>query len=386
MDEVARVARVLLGLEKLAQPAEVLLVGMRADAPFLVLPVCGNPLLGHLVHPLGPDLHLEREAAAHDRRVQRLVAVRAGHRDEVLEAAGDRRPGLVDDPERRVAVAHGRRDDPERDQVVDLVESDLLAPELLADAEQPLDAPFERHGRDARLAEPGVERGLELGDGLLGGPAPLLHPRPQPLERRGVEMPERQLLELVLELAHPQPVGDGGVDVQRLLGDPDAPLLLQVAERPHVVQPVGQLDEDDAHVVDHRQQHLAEVLCLPLLARRERDGADLRHALDDVGHLGTEEVADVLDGGERVLDDVVQQAGRDGDVVEPHVGDERGDLEGMGDVLLAGAPHLPRVLEGRELVGAPQQVGVGIGVVRADAADEVVEADHGLFARSVVDS
>ena len=72
-------------------------------------------------------------------------------------------------------------------------------------------------------------------------------------------------------------------------------------------------------------------------------------------------VADVVDGGERVLDDVVEQAGRDGDVVEAHLGDQRGHLEGVGDVLLPRAPGLAGVLESRELVGAAQQIRIGVG-------------------------
>ena len=78
-------------------------------------------------------------------------------------------------------------------------------------------------------------------------------------------------------------------------------------ERAHVVQAIGELDEDDADVVHHRQQHLAEVLRLTLFARRERDGAELGDALDDVGDLRSEELGNPLGGGQRVLDDVVQQ-------------------------------------------------------------------------------
>jgi hypothetical protein len=61
-----------------------------------------------------------------------------------------------------------------------------------------------------------------------------------------------------------------------------------MVERPHVVKPVGQLHEDDADVIHHRQEHLPEVLGLPLLARGEADGADLGHALDDVRHFRPE--------------------------------------------------------------------------------------------------
>ena len=109
-----------------------------------------------------------------------------------------------------------------------------------------------------------------------------------------LEIAERQLLELVLHLAHPEPAGDRRVDVERLLRDLDAPLLRQVVQRPHVVQPVGQLDQDHADVVDHRQQHLAEVLRLPLFARRKRNGADLGHALDDVRDFGPEQLGYAL--------------------------------------------------------------------------------------------
>src|SRR5207247_8735777 len=44
----------------------------------------------------------------------------------------------------------------------------------------------------------------------------------EPFECLRLEIPERQLLELVLDLAHAEPVGDGGVDVARFFRDPHA--------------------------------------------------------------------------------------------------------------------------------------------------------------------
>ena len=81
-------------------------------------------------------------------------------------------------------------------------------------------------------------------------------------------------------------------------------------KRTHVVEAVGELDEDDPDVVDHRQQHLAEVLGLPLFARRKRNGADFGDPLDDVGDLGAEVLLNLLDRRQRVFDDVVQEARR----------------------------------------------------------------------------
>ena len=187
---------------------------------------------------------------------------------------------------------------------------------------------------------------------------------------------EAQLLELVLHQAHPEPVGDGRVDVQRLLGDLDPPLLRQVVERAHVVQPVGQLDDDDADVVDHRQEHLAEVLGLALLARRKRDRADFGDALDDVGDFRAKQLLDALDGRQGVFDDVVEQPGGHGHHVQPHVGEEIGHFEGVDHIGLAGMAHLSLVLEGGKHVGPAKQLEVGIRVVPPDLLDQILEANH----------
>ena len=67
----------------------------------------------------------------------------------------------------------------------------------------------------------------------------------------------------------------------------------------------------------------------------------LRDAVDDVGDLLAEELADLLDGGGRVLDDVVQQPGGDRDDVEPQVGEDVGDLERVDEVGLSRLADLP---------------------------------------------
>ena len=80
----------------------------------------------------------------------------------------------------------------------------------------------------------------------------------------GLEVAQGQVLELPLEAPHAQAVGERRVDVQRLAARSLLPLGRQVLERAHVVEAVGELDEDDADVLGHRQEHLAEVLRLML--------------------------------------------------------------------------------------------------------------------------
>ena len=149
-----------------------------------------------------------------------------------------------------------------------------------------------------------------------------------------------------------------------------------MVQRPHVVEPVGQFDQDDPDVIHHRQQHLAEVLGLALLARRERDGAELGDPLDDVGDVRAEQLLDPLDRGLGVLDDVVQQPGRDGHDVQLHVGQLVGHLERVDQVGLPRVADLSLVLEGREDVGPPEQLDVGLGIAGPDLFDEILEPDH----------
>ena len=71
-------------------------------------------------------------------------------------------------------------------------------------------------------------------------------------------------------------------DVERLLRLLDLLLLGQRVERAHVVEAVGQLDQDHPDVVGHRDHHLAVVLGLLLVAALERDAGELRDAVDEL--------------------------------------------------------------------------------------------------------
>ena len=137
------------------------------------------------------------------------------------------------------------------------------------------------------------------------------------------------------------------------------------------MQAVGELDEDDPEVLRHRHHHLADVLGLLLLVGAEGDPAQLCHPFDQVRHLGPELALHLLGGQVGVLHRVVEEGGRDGRGVQLQVGQDRGDLERVVDVVLAGQPalavvgrrsplerlpdhHLARRVE---VVGDPEELG-----------------------------
>ena len=79
---------------------------------------------------------------------------------------------------------------------------------------------------------------------------------------------KRQVLELALERLDAEPVRERRVDVHRLARDALLRFGRHVLERPHVVEAVAELDEQDADVVRHGDDHLAEVLRLPVFLAR----------------------------------------------------------------------------------------------------------------------
>src|SRR5262245_18028186 len=173
LDELQRVAHLLLVLEQLPHPLEVALVPVIADAPLFVLPVSCDALLRHPVHFDRADLNLERDTSLADhRRVQRLIAVRAGHRDEVLDAARDRRPRLVDDAERAVAVLDAVGHHPQGDEVVDLLELDFLTLELLVNAPESLDSPIDLGHWNLGVAQLRFDGRLQALNQAFSGAAP----------------------------------------------------------------------------------------------------------------------------------------------------------------------------------------------------------------------
>ena len=139
-------------------------------------------------------------------------------------------------------------------------------------------------------------------------------------------------------------------------------------ERPHVVEPVGQLDDQHPPVVGHGHEHLAHGGGLLGLLGVELEAVELGDPVDDQGHGRAEVALDDLGGHPGVLDGVVQQGGGHRLGVEAQVGHDAGHGDGVGDVGLARAPQLPGVGDGGRLRRPDDQRGVVPGVPAQERA------------------
>ena len=233
LEVLLRVAELLLQVDHLAQPAHLLVDGarrLRALARLLILPVCRNAELRYLVHRKRADLDLERIAARHDRRVQRLVAVRLRHGDVVLEAARNRLPHRVDDAEHAVAVLDRVDEHADGREVVNLAEVLVVALHLLVDAVEVLRAAADIC-LDIRLRE----LLLDLLDGRIDEALALLALLLDILDEIVVdlrlEIAQAEVLELPLDARDAEAVRERRVDLNRLARDALLLVLAHVLER-----------------------------------------------------------------------------------------------------------------------------------------------------------
>ena len=364
VDEVLGVGALLV-LQQAADPLVVFLVA-GALAVLLVLPVGGDAVLGHLVHLPGADLHLEGDAVlAHHRGVQTLVHIGLGGADIVLEPAQDGVVEIVDDAQHVVAVGHRVHDHPEGDQVKDVVELLVLGVHLAVDAVGVLQPPAD-DALDAGGGEPagdllldGGHEAVVLGGLVLQGPGdlPVAH---------GIQVLEAQVLQLPLHLLHAQPVGDGGVDLHGLVGLLLLLLRGLILHGAHVVEPVGDLDEDDPDILGHGHEHLAQVLHLLLRLGGVLDAGQLADALHQIGDGGRELAGDILMGGGGVLDGVVEQGRGDGLAVQMQLlGQDLGHRQRVGHEGGAVLPELSGVGGLGKVKGGPDLGKVGARVVGA---------------------
>ena len=196
---------------------------------------------------------------------------------------------------------------------------------------------------DTSRLELHIQRRLELEDGLLaccpfGGDLKSQLPIVVRLQKL-----ECQILQLRLDARHAEAVGQWSVDLAGFESDAGTTFRRQVLQRAHVVEPIAQLDDDDARILGDRQQELPIVLDLLLGGRVKRQARDLGEPVHDTGDLRAELPCDVLHPHVGVFDDIMQQGGHDGGAVQQLFRQDQRHGDGVGNEILSRHPLLAAV-------------------------------------------
>ncbi len=160
---------------------------------------------------------------------------------------------------------------------------------------------------------------------------------------------ERQILQLGADFAHAEAMRDGRVNLHGLGRNALLPFGRERPNRAHIVQAVGQLHHDDADVVHHGEQHLADALGLALFARGQIQLAQFGDAVDHAGDIVAEFLFHFGEGGGGVLHHIVEQAGFQAHQVHVHVGQLQGHHQRMHHEGLARNAPLAEVARCGEL-------------------------------------
>ena len=238
----------------------------------------------------------------------------------------------MNDSQSRITFRDRIDDDADRKEVIDLVDGLILIDHLLIDREKVLDPASHltvdlrvRHVLFDVLHDP-VDEILPLG---LSG----IHLLDQSKVDRRFQISKGEVVHLGLYFGNTEPARDRRVDIHRLT------CLLPLFLRPHelqcpqIVEAVSQLDQNNADILGHREEHLAQIFRLHLdLIDVVADLSQFRHAVHKELHLLAEFPADILVGQLGVLDDIMQKACSDRLLVQFQIRKDNGDTERMDDI------------------------------------------------------
>ena len=154
---------------------------------------------------------------------------------------------------------------------------------------------------------------------------------------------EGPVLKFPVSRIQTQAMGDGGIDIQCFAGN-SFPLGARcIAQRSHIVDAVCKLNQDDANVACHGQQHFAERLRLVFFPGVELQLFQLGQAIDQFGNGCAEALNQLRLGDFAVFNGIMEQSCHERLGIQFPFGALLGDRDGVGDVGLAAVPQLPQM-------------------------------------------
>ena len=195
-----------------------------------------------------------------------------------------------------------------------------------------------------------------------------------------LQLAQRAVLELPLELPDPEPVRERRENVQRLLRVALALLLVEacVPKRAHPLHAHREHDHHDAHVLRHGHEHLAQRLGRLFFEPVPADRGEPADAFEERGDLVSERGAERLHV-EPVFDDQAGEQRRgDRGRVEAEPGQHAGRVEGVGAGHGVGSRPAVRFEQRRRL---SHHRGVLFRVVLGQVREHAVEPLRGRCVR-----
>ena len=108
----------------------------------------------------------------------------------------------------------------------------------------------------------------------------------------------------------------------------------------HIVQSIGQLNQNHANIARHRKEHLAIVFNLSIFLGNILNFAQLRHAVNKVGHNHAKALLDIIQGIIGIFNNIVEKGCRQGFIVHLQAGQNAHHANRVNNIGLTGFAHL----------------------------------------------
>ena len=280
----------------------------------------------------------------------------------------------MDNPQGFVTFPHRVHQNSECHQIVNLIVKEILTLHFLVNTVKVF-RPARHFGLDPFGLELLGDNGNDLPDVFFPVALFLSDVALQLIVNLGVEVFERQVLQLAFDPGDTQALGQGCIDIQRFLCREDLFLQRHVAQGPHVMHAISELDQNDPHVLAHGQQHLAKVLCLLLLATAEIGSAELGDTVHKRAYLAAENILQFIQSGERVLDRVVQQAAHDARHIQFQIGNDIGHRRRVSQIRFSRQPFLTFMNLRGKLVCFADQVDIRGRIIGLNLFNQIADFD-----------
>ncbi len=184
------------------------------------------------------------------------------------------------------------------------------------------------------------------------------------IDIRAEEM-EGMVFEFPFPTRNTEAVGERRVDIEGFSGDAFNFIFREVFDGAHVVEAVGEFNEQDADVGGDGNKHFTEVgglfFFLSSSAGGEAEGSDFSHTFDDAGDVGAELLIDLFSGEGGIFEYIVKETGCDGGGIEMELREDLGDLDTVHDIRFAGEPGLSGMRFIGYAIGMADQVQISSG-------------------------
>ena len=87
----------------------------------------------------------------------------------------------------------------------------------------------------------------------------------------GIQIVKRQVFQLILYSANAETMGNGRINIHGFQRNPALLLRRKIFQRPHVVNPVCQLNDHNPNVVGHGEENFSHIIGLLLLLIEQRN-------------------------------------------------------------------------------------------------------------------